>query len=52
MLPLLHLLQGNQFYKDGKYDKAIESYERAITFYGPKTVYMNNLAAAYMKVNR
>ncbi|KIP07573.1 hypothetical protein PHLGIDRAFT_127540 [Phlebiopsis gigantea 11061_1 CR5-6] len=44
--------EGNQFFREGQYEDAVECYERAITTYGPRLVYLNNLAAAYLKVER
>ncbi|KAI0345588.1 hypothetical protein BDW22DRAFT_1426260 [Trametopsis cervina] len=44
--------EGNEHYKAGRYEQAVESYEAAITTYGPRAVYMNNLAAAYLKLEK
>lgn len=44
--------QGNKHFREKQWDLAIECYEKAILAYGPRVTYMNNLAAAYLKVER
>ena len=46
------MTQGNQFFKDGDFEEAVDCYEQAIAAYGPKAIYMNNLAAALLKLSK
>ena len=48
----LSLNKGNECYKNGEYEKAVNCYENAVIIYGPKAVYENNLAAALLKVGK
>ncbi|KAI0065070.1 hypothetical protein BV25DRAFT_1989327 [Artomyces pyxidatus] len=43
---------GNLLFRQGKYPEAIEMYEQAIVFNGPRPVYLLNLAAAYLKLDQ
>ncbi|CAH0016592.1 unnamed protein product [Clonostachys rhizophaga] len=43
-----HKDSGNQFFKEEKYDLAIEQYTKAIEIIPSSTVYLGNRAAAYM----
>jgi tetratricopeptide (TPR) repeat protein len=43
-------MQGNVHFREGRYEDAVTCYERAIMTYGPRVVYMSNLAAAYLKL--
>lgn len=40
--------QGNAFFKEGKYDEAIQSYTKAIEMNPSNTVYFSNRAGAYL----
>ena len=44
--------QGNDAYMKGDFEEAVRFYEEAVVAYGPRTVYMNNLAAALLKVRK
>ena len=44
------IFKGNMHFRKGEYDAAIQCYEDAITTYGPKAAFMNNLSAALLKV--
>lgn len=47
---LLCRTQGNALFRDGKYEESIKKYLAATAAYGPRAVYMNNLAAALLKL--
>ena len=44
--------QGDMHYELKEYQKAVQCYEQAITLYGPKAIYMSNLAAALFKLKK
>lgn len=44
--------QGNKFFRQGKNGEAASRYRQAALVYGPKPVYMNNLAAALLKLQQ
>ncbi|KAJ3554386.1 hypothetical protein NM688_g3139 [Phlebia brevispora] len=44
--------KGNEHYKNGRFDDAVKCYEDAIIEYGPRVVYLNNLTAALLKLER
>ncbi|GJE90514.1 hypothetical protein PsYK624_066540 [Phanerochaete sordida] len=43
---------GNNYFKEQRYADAAECYEEAVTTYGPRVPYLNNLAATYLKLKR
>ncbi|MBC7848820.1 MAG: VWA domain-containing protein [Chitinophagaceae bacterium] len=43
---------GNKFYKDGKFDKAVESYQQALTQNPDNAIARYNLAAAQFRLNK
>ncbi|GJE90513.1 hypothetical protein PsYK624_066530 [Phanerochaete sordida] len=44
--------EGDEHYKAQRHGKAAKSYKEAILTYGPRLVYVNHLAAAYLKLKR
>lgn len=46
------LHQGNALFRKGKYEAAVEKYIAATAAYGPRAVYLSNLAAALLKLDR
>lgn len=51
LIPVL-ASQGNKHFRDQSFVEAAKCYEKAIMTYGPRPVYMNNLAAACLKLER
>ncbi|KAJ3758825.1 hypothetical protein EV360DRAFT_43092 [Lentinula raphanica] len=44
--------KGNNVFKAGKYQEAVQLYKKACSTYKPLPLYMSNLAAALLKLNR
>ncbi|KAJ3554387.1 hypothetical protein NM688_g3137 [Phlebia brevispora] len=45
-------IKGNDHYKHGRFEDAVKCYEDAIIKYSPKAIYLNNLTAALLKLER
>ncbi|KAK0449008.1 uncharacterized protein EV420DRAFT_1767070 [Desarmillaria tabescens] len=42
--------QGNAYFRQGKYERAIQYYQKAISVHGPRPTYYANVAAAWLKL--
>jgi cytochrome c-type biogenesis protein CcmH/NrfG len=44
-------MQGNELFRQNKYEDAAVAFERACEIAGPHPVYLSNAAAAYLKLD-
>ncbi|KAJ7611719.1 hypothetical protein FB45DRAFT_803766 [Roridomyces roridus] len=44
--------EGNDLFRQGKYQEAADMYNEAVNIYGTQPTYMNNLAATYLKLEK
>ena len=52
LLILADPIQGNKSFAKGDYQGAIQAYKEAIDIHGDQPVYLTNLAAAYLKLDK